>query len=261
MSQLRDFQERFQRALLAGDDAVLEEIGEGAHESREVLLGLYRKSYLDRLVKMLLDDHELLHDYLGHERFYALGRAYVVANPSRDPLARCYARHLPQFLKETKPYSAHPEMTELALLEKSLKDAFYSEDAPVLQLADLASIPPEAWARLQFKPHASAARLDLTTNASSIWTALKNKKKRPAATHRQAAEPVLVWRQLDAGAFRVLSLEEATIWDRAAKGACFGELCEMISAHDAKGSGPARAATYLHSWITSGLLASAILQK
>ena len=261
MSQLREFQEQFQRAILGGERAVLEDISEGAHERREVLLDVYRKGYTLRLVKMLQAAHELLPAYLGTKKFDALARTYMDANPPRDPLTRHFADHLPQFLRETKPYSAHPEMAELALLEKSLNDAFYSADAPVLVLADLAGIPPETWADLQFEPHPSAVRLDLATNASAIWTALRNKKKPPAAKRRQTVEPILVWRQAETAVFRTLSAEEAVMWGQAANGARFAAMCETLAAGKAPDLSAATAATYLQSWISSGLLSSATTQN
>ena len=40
--KLKDFQDKFQRAILAGDDAVLKDIPDGPHETKENLLGIYR---------------------------------------------------------------------------------------------------------------------------------------------------------------------------------------------------------------------------
>jgi hypothetical protein len=262
MNQLRDFQEAFQRALLVGDDNVLGMASDGAFDRCEVLLNVYRESYVNRLVKMLHDDHECLYNYMGHEKFYTLGRSYVSAYPSHDVLAQKYARHLPEFLRANMPYSTRPELAELALLERNLKDAFYSEDAPVLQLADLADIPPDVWAELQFKPHPSAARIDLVTNARTIWIALKrNKKKRPTVLQLQATEHILVWRQGDRGVFRVLTAEELMMWEHAAAGMRFGAMCQMLtdSEQQHEDFAATRAATYLRSWIEFGLLSFALL--
>jgi hypothetical protein len=257
--RLHELQDFFQRAIIAGDDAVLSEIMPGARERRERLLEVYREGYVDRLVKVLGRDHELLQAYLGDTLFEAMAREYVAANPSRDANVRWYARHLPKFLNETVPYSSHPEVAELALLEKTLNDASDAQDATVLQLADLASVEPEAWGRLRFKPRPSAARLDLTTNVAAVWISLKEHKDPPAISHLRSPERILVWRQGDTPSFRMLNGEEAKAWDGASKGIAFGVLCESLAVINPDDAAT-RAASYLHSWISSGLLSSAIAE-
>ena len=117
------------------------------------------------------------------------------ANPPRDPLTRHFGDTCRPICGDQALFGAS-EMAELALLEKSLNDAFYSADAPVLVLADLAGVPPETWADLQFEPHPSAVRLDLATNASAIWTALRDKKSRPPQSDGRPSSH-LVWRQAE----------------------------------------------------------------
>jgi hypothetical protein len=258
MSRLRDFQERFQRAVLTGDGAVLNEMKDGAHGRRDVLMRVYRDGYAVRLVRLLRGDHEMLRAYLGDAEFDALARAYIAANPPRSPLVRCLAERLPEFLRETAPYSEHPALAELALLEKSLGDAYYAADATVLELSALASLEPERWVDLRFTPHPSARRLQLRWNAAAIWTALREGKRPPIAALRDSDQPVLVWRQVDTPVFRVLSAEEAGMWDQLARGVSFGESCETLAAADASAPPAARAATYLRSWVGSGLLSRAV---
>jgi hypothetical protein len=255
--QLRELQDLFQRAILAGDDAVLGEIREGAREKREVLLGLHRDAYMRRAVKVLHHHHELLHAYLGDEAFHAMAHAYNCTYPLRHPNVRWYPRQLPGFLEATAPYSAAPHLAELALLEKSLNDAYDAEDQPVLELAELAGVAPEAWTRLRFEPHPSAIRLDFATNAAAIWAALKEKKKPPASVRYDIREAVLVWRNASTPSFRVLSAEEAVMWDEAKNGKRFGVLCEMLATCEDPDGAVVRAARYLQGWIGSGLLSSA----
>ena len=46
---LKEFQDRFQRAILAGDDTILSDIPDGPHETKQKLLGIYRDAYALRL--------------------------------------------------------------------------------------------------------------------------------------------------------------------------------------------------------------------
>jgi hypothetical protein len=54
--------------------------------------------------------------------------------------------------------------------------------------------------------------------------------------------------------FRELPAEEAMMWDEAANGIPFGVLCEMLATYDDPDGAAGRGASYLHGWITTGLL-------
>lgn len=254
MSDFARQQSDFQRGIMSGDDAVLTEIPDSPKEKREILFGVYRNAYGSRLVESMRNDHDLLHSYLGDEMFDAMGKAYVAVNPSQHPNLRWFSRALPDFLKSTKPYSNYPVLSDIAALERALNDAFDAEDAPVLALADMAGFAPDAWAGLRFTSHPSTLRLDVTTNASQIWLALKNEEVPPDATLLEEPCHLLVWRQDLMPMFRELTAEEAMTWDEAARGIPFGVLCSMLAIKDDADGAAARGAGYLHGWVTAGLL-------
>jgi Putative DNA-binding domain len=254
MSDLARQQSDFQRAILTGDDTILAEIPDSAKEKRETLFGVYRHAYSSRLVEAMGNDHKLLHIYLGDEMFEEMGHAYVAANPSQHPNLRWFSQALPDFLKATEPYSKYPVLSDLAALEKALNDAFDAQDAPVIGVAELASFAPEAWADLTFRAHPCAIRLDLSTNASAIWLALKGDETPPDPVQLKESSRLLVWRKDVTPVFRDLSAEEAMMWDEAAREIPFGVLCSMLATYDDPDSAAARGAGYLHGWVTSGLL-------
>jgi hypothetical protein len=254
MSNLARQQQDFQRGVLDADDAVLAEILDSPKEKRGVLFGVYRHAYGSRLAEAMRNDHDLLHAYLGDEMFDAMARAYIAAHPSQHPNVRWFSQALPQFLKLTEPYDGYPVLSDLCALEKALNDAFDAEDAPLVSLADMAGFAPERWSDLEFEPHPSARRLDVTTNASQIWLALKNDEDPPDPA--VLAEPcrLLIWRQEVIPMFRELTPEEAMMWDEAVKGIPFGVLCAMLATYSDPDGAAARGAGYLQSWITGGLL-------
>jgi hypothetical protein len=145
-------------------------------------------------------------------------------------------------------------LSDLAALEKALNDAFDAVEAPVLSVADMAAFAPEAWAGLSFKPHPSAQRLDLSTNAAAVWLALKADEDPPEPLSLDEADRLLVWRQDVAPVFHQLAAEEAMMWDEAASGIPFGVLCSMLATYDDPDGAATRGATYLHGWVTAGLL-------
>jgi hypothetical protein len=255
MSSLKDLQESFQRGILAGDDTILSEVNDSAKEQRTVLFGVYRNAYVARLAEILGNDYEQVHAYLGDAAFAKLTQAYIAANPSDQRNARWFGRHFPKFAQDTPPYADHPEVGEIAALEKALADAFDGPDAPPLGMADLANIPAEDWPRLTFQPHPTAIRLTLKTNAAAIWSALKDETAPPKPQRPPEPQAFLVWRQDFMARFRPLDAEEAMMWDEATKGVRFGVLCEMVATFAGEDEAELRAATYLRGWIDLGLLA------
>lgn len=252
---LAEFQSLMQRAILAGDDAVLDHVPDGARERKDILLGVYRYAYTARLTEVLEKDFEFLRALLGGEAFAEMARAYIAAHPSDQPNARWFSRHLPGFLRVTPPWQSTPHVAELAALEHALGLAFDAADAPVLAMEQLAAIPPGNWGALRLVPHPSASRLTLATNATALWLAFKEEEEPPAPTRLAQPGQVLVWRSPEAmPMWRVLSPEETMMWDEAAKGVAFGVLCEMLATYDDPETAPARAAQYLSGWIASGLL-------
>src|SRR5262249_29512934 len=192
---LAALQDRFQKALLSGDDRILSIIPDSQRERRDVLFRVYRHAYTQRLVEFVENDHELLHKYLGDETFREMAQAYAAAHPSHDRNARYFCVHLPQFLQTAEPYKSQPQLSELAAFEKALNDTFDAADAPVLTLADLAGLCPEHWSRLTFRPHPSVLRFDCHTNAPDIWLSLKKGREPPKVQHLEEPAHVLVWRQ------------------------------------------------------------------
>jgi len=261
MTRLKQLQERFQAGILAGDDAILGDVKDSAREQRSVLFGVYRNAYVARLAEILGNDYTQLHTYLGDDGFAKLARAYIAAHPSDRRNARWFGRHLPAFAEEAAPFATHPEIAELAALEKALDDAFDGPDAAPLAIGDLAAISPEDWPRLKFQPHPTAIRLTFTTNAAEIWSALKDGTSPPAPARWPEPQALIVWRQDDMARFRPLTAEEAMMWDEAVRGVRFGVLCEMLATFAGEADAALRAATYLKTWIDSGMLTGCEIQQ
>ncbi len=255
MKSLREIQESFQRGILAGDDAILAEVKDSAKERRQVLFGVYRNAYVARLAEIVADDYEQLHAYLGDQAFAKLVKAYIDGHPSDQRSARWFGRHLPAFVRESESYAKHPEVAEIAALEKALADAFDGPDAAPLRIDALASLAPESWPRLTFQPHPTAIRLTFRTNAADIWTALKDEGAPPKPRLLPEPQAIVVWRQDFMSRFRPLSTEEAMMWNEAVKGVTFGVLCEMVATFAGEDGAEVRAATYLKGWVDTGMLA------
>ena len=118
--------------------------------------------------------------------------------------------HLPDFLALTKPFSRRPEIADLARLERAFQGALNAPEATVIRSAAL--LPRH----IEFHP--SVQRLQVRTNATSIWSALTAGELPPSPASLELPQELLVWRQGLASRFRMLGREEAVAIDAAARG-------------------------------------------
>lgn len=257
MNSFKDFQDSFQRAIVEGDDTILADILDSSKEKRDVLLGVYRNAYVARLIEFLTNDYEKLQALLGEDQFDDMARAYIAAHPSTTPNARWYGATLPTFLQNQSPWSEQPLLADLATLELKLNDTFDAEDAPALTLEDLAAVAPEDWPGLTFTPHPCVYRIEHGTNAADIWRALHAEGTPPEAKRLDEPAALVVYRDDGMSSFRILSADEAMMWDEASKGVTFSVLCEMLAMFAGEDEAPARAAGYLRGWIETGMLTKA----
>ena len=255
MGRFAELQDMMQQAILTGDRRVLATLAPGGQEDTAVLLDVYRSAYVLRLVEIIGNDHPVLKAYLGENNFNGLCRTFIKAHPSTNRNARWVSQGLADFAAATPPWADHPEMGEIAWLERALGNAFDSADAQVLTLADLGDVPADGWAQVQFALHPSLQRAELTTNAGDIWTALKDgSEEHPPAASLDEPQPVAVWRDGLTSKWRALPAEEAMMMDAALEGVPFGVLCEMVATHAEPDTAAARAAGYLQGWIAAGML-------
>jgi hypothetical protein len=156
---------------------------------------------LAHLTDFLAEDYPRLRLYMGETGFNTMARHCLAATDT--PKVRLLSRHLPVFLDMTKPFSRSPELSDLARLEKAFHAALNAPEAGIT------SRPPL---------HPSVQRLQLRTNAASIWAALTAGELPPSPHRLDEPQELLIWRQGAAPRFRMLGREEAAALDAAARG-------------------------------------------
>lgn len=258
--KLADLQAQFQRAVVEGRDDILSAIPDSPREKKETLFGVYRDAYVIRLVDILREDHERLARYIGDDGFRQLAQDYIVAYPSHTPNARYFGEAFPAFAAAHPALQTVPAAAAIAKLEGTLTEVFDITDCAPLALSGLAAFAPETFTQLVFTPHPSTRRFDTPINLDAIFSALADEDTAPPPVEIcTPPQAFLVWRKDVVPHYRLLSREEAMMWDEAAKGVRFGVLCEMLATFDDPANAPLRAAQYLHGWISNGLLAGAQL--
>ncbi len=255
MSRLPRIQADFQHFLLEGDAAAIEpHVVGSARVPVATRLSIYGDGYRSRLIEALEANFPVLSELLGEADFETLGAAYVRSCPSHFFSIRYYGDGLAEFLAREPPYASSPVLADLARWEWALTEVFDAADAQPIGPADLAGVPPEAWAELRFRWHPSIRRLSLAWNAPQIWKAVSDDAEPPEVALSSTPVEWLVWRQDLGTYFRSLQPSEAAALEAGRLGQPFGELCALLSEEFGEDQAPAKAAAFLREWAESGLL-------
>ncbi|MCB1383262.1 MAG: putative DNA-binding domain-containing protein [Notoacmeibacter sp.] len=260
---LAEIQQRMQEAILAASpsDNAIGLIARPATGSAETRLETYRSAYRIRLLAILREDFDALHEFLGDTDFDMLAAAYLEAHPSHTPDARWFGDGLAAFAASATPFAAHPVIAELAALQWALGKAFDAHDAPAATIDDLAAVPADHAAELAFAFHPCVSILTRTTNAAEILTALRSGSDPVAPETVDDGALILVWRAESRARYRVLEAEEAMLAREAASGASFALLCEMAAMMRDDGNAAMRVAGVLRTWLESGIVSELRVQS
>jgi soluble lytic murein transglycosylase-like protein len=161
---------------------------------------------LQRLAEFLAGDYARLRLYMGETGFTALARRWLAANAGEPQKLRMLSRRLPGFLASMKPFSDSPELADLARLESAFQAAHSAPEA-----ASISRSQNPGHYRIELHP--SVQRLQLRTNATSIWAALTAGELPPPPQKILEPQELLVWRQGANSRFRMLGREEALAID------------------------------------------------
>ncbi len=247
-------QAQFQTYVLAGEDAIVQAIATAPRLDARARLDIYANGYRRRLIDILETDYPALHTLAGDDLFDQLARAYIAAHPSVFPNARWFGMHLPQFLLTDERFSLQPVLTEMAKFEWAMGLAFDAADDAVLDIAELAGLPGEAWAELGFHLHASLQQIQLEWNVPAFWRAVALEQTPPTPERSMESMPWIVWRRALTTYFRSLETDEAAALDTLQHGGNFAEMCERLCEWHAPEQIPVRAMGLLKRWVEEGLV-------
>jgi len=260
VSHLSDIQAGFQAYLMGNEKGAsfINQIVNDKDLGIEKRLGIYYDAYRLRIIEVLGNVYPNLKRLLGAAYFNQAARSYIDAYPSTHRNMRWVGDQMALHLEQTLP--EHPIAAEMAKFEWLLGLAFDAEDAPVLQLEEIATLPPEAWGQLIFQFHPSMRMLELNWNAIEVWQALDNEDSPPALT--QLKSHCLIWRHLTDSYFRLVEDAESDAIHLVMSGGSFSEMCELLQQHNVdEQAAMHQAAQYLSQWINEELLSTFRLGK
>lgn len=259
MKELASLQDQFQKFILSNQFGINDFIVETEQVSVETRLGIYRDAYKLRLIESLTVTFPAVLAYLGTEAFEEMCSSYIDAHPSVYRSIRWYGDELAEFLKNfyDKKYSF---LAELAQFEWNMTLAFDAADRLVVQVADMAQVPGEAWADMKFNFHPSVHKLDYFWNVIPLWQTLVNDQELPELINSTTATSWVLWRAPDyVIQFYSLSEEETWALNSLFQGSSFGQLCEGLCQWVPVEEVGLRAASYLKNWIQNGMVSELII--
>ncbi|CDZ77520.1 hypothetical protein BN59_01803 [Legionella massiliensis] len=250
MSDLFKLQSQFQNYLLTNQADIHKAIVATENVTVEKRLSIYSDAYHFRLIDSLGSNFPILMNYLGFDAFSSLAGDYIDKFPSPYRSIRWYGDTFAEYLRET----SEPYLAELAEFEWKMTLTFDAADDKALEIEEMAAIPPESWPNLRFVPHASLQLMRFNWNVVAIWEALSNEQE-PSPPQSGDSRLWALWRRDYINRFYSLNSDEAWALDALVNGATFGELCEgLCEWHDEQEVGML-SASFLKSWIQSGLIA------
>jgi hypothetical protein len=257
--KLAELQMRFQAGIVEGDNAILASIADSRRTDRATLFGVYHDAYRLRLAEFLSHDFPVLRVHLGEETFGQLVEDYILSTPSRQPNARWYGTHLPDFMQKTAPWRRNRSAIDLARFERALSDAFDAPDTPISTIDALRDIRAEDWPRLAFEFHPSVRLLDLESGTAQIYAALAEEEEAPAI--QQGEEAIVFWRNDGQSFYRPVAEDERLALMEARQGKSFGDICALLAFQRNDAGTTRRVAGFLSQWFADGLVTRLLLSN
>lgn len=250
-----------QRAFLADmrgveTDAAMAHLASGGIPAATGL-AIYRNAYAARLREALENDHPVLGRYLGDALWARMCDGYIAAHPSRVRSLRHFGESLPEYLASVEPFSASPQLAELAQLERRLLDCFDAADAGRANWQQLLDMPQTDWPGLRLSFHPSVQSLQHAWNSIEIWNALKQDEMPPAAVREAGHETSdwLLWRDDERiTRFRSMAFDESIALRHFLHGGDFAGACEALLEVHPPEAVPGVAIGLMRRWCDEGVL-------
>jgi hypothetical protein len=214
----------------------------GAAERLDIYAGMYRT----RLVDVLREDFPRTLRVIGDEQFAALAARYLARSPSTNPSLRHLGHGFADFLAAEPTLPAF--LADLARLEWARVEVFDAADAVPLRLADLQSVPADAWPALRLRLIPACAVVESPWPIHRLW-ADGDSLPEPEGTS------VRVWREEWSVSHAAMGPVERQAFRALARGASFAGICAAVERDAAADTAAREAGGILMRWLEDGILA------
>jgi hypothetical protein len=249
---LAELQSDFHLWLVSASAAAASRLGKDARPG----LAVYQNNYRAQLIGSLEQVFPQTRAWIGEEAFLYAAVKHIDQCPPHAWTLDAYAEDFGDTLRVLFP--RNPDIHELAWIESALSAAFVAPDAEPLTAAALADID---WDRARLVLAPSLLTLPATTNAASLYWAMKEGGERPDAEMLAEPSGLVVWRQGYVSCLRTVdAFEHQALLQMQANGS-FGALCETLVERLGEEAGVASAGALLANWIGSELVTGAVAAR
>jgi len=171
MPALSDDLSHFAGAIVRGDGVPLQIETAYPHYSVSTAIDVYRNNYRGNLHDTLAGAFPVIKQLVGDEFFRFMTRKFIEKFPSHSGNLHHYGADMADFVASFEPALELPYLPDVAALEWACHRAYFAEDAPTLDIARLAQIPPEHYPDLILRTHPFCHLLRSRYPVVAIWHA------------------------------------------------------------------------------------------
>jgi len=193
-------------------------------------LNIYANAYFYRIHDVIKSNYEHLAKSMGDTQFHNLITSFLFENPSTVHDVGKVGYTIPEYLDTHPEYNKPVWLSDLARMERALREIFKMANHGSLSLEELQAIPPEQWGELRFEVIPSYIELELSYDVQKAYLASEQDQPLPEIEEKQ--HTLLVWREgfnrrhgvlegLEKQAFRCLQQQQT-----------FGEICAVFFGED-----------------------------
>ena len=222
---LDEYTDAFSRFLRTGAVGTL--AGFCADDADLRRLRVYRNGFLKASVEALRANYPTVDRLVGAERFPALVRPYVEADPPRSANLAEYGSCFPRYIDETRGQHRLQWLSSFAVLDRTWSEVYFAADADEIA-GTTTTVPPdrcsgdaEAFMRLRGRLAPWARLVSLNYGALDAWSRLRDGALERKTEVAHASQDVLMWR----GGADVLFRELAPPEHRFIEGVAAGRTC------------------------------------
>jgi hypothetical protein len=206
MTSLHELQAAFRAGLLGGDATQLAPMIAGGRLAPLQRLAVHANHYRLTLVEALAATFPATRGLVGAQAFAFAARRFVAERPPREPRLWAYGAGFSGFLSVLPEGRDLPWLPGVARLEWALNLAFHAPEAPALDPAQLAVLPPDRLGLARLVLHPSCGLVASRHPVLALWRTGRGEGE--AVDPGGGGDLVLVFRQDDEAAIRRLAPPE-----------------------------------------------------
>jgi hypothetical protein len=219
MASLRDTQLAFADALLFDNPARIAMLIAGGVYSAIERVGIYRNNVRIGFLATMEATFPAVRALGGEDWFAQTARRYQQRHPSPAGNMHYVGKRFPDYLTAELTGSGYEYFADVAQLEWAYQEVLVAADAPSLDFASLANVPPDRYAELRFQLHPAVRIVRSRFPILSLWRAHRDTTNDTDldAIDMNEGQAVLVMRRDTHVELRLLSHDEHRLFDALAR--------------------------------------------